>query len=108
MDHFASKDWVDFARSASSPQRAEMEEHLGSGCESCRAALDFWNQITLSAAREAAYEPPEGALRSVKAMGAFHLSKARRNRICIAELVMDSLQSFATAGVRSAGLEPAV
>ena len=109
MDHFASEDWVDFSRNlGSSEKRQAMEEHLKSDCQDCRAALLFWTETAKTAAREALYEPPQGTLRCVKAMGAMYLSRPERPRFALAELVMDSSQAAAMAGVRSTGTAPSL
>lgn len=108
MEHFVSEDWVDFARKvASQEKRKVMEEHLNSGCETCRTALNFWEETQRSAIREPLYEPPNHLLCTVKGLGALHLSRPTRSRfVSLAQLVMDSSRAAAQAGVRSSEIAP--
>ena len=109
MEHFAAEDWSDFARKIGSREKhAAMEEHLNSGCESCRAAKGFWIETTRMASREASYEPPTNVVRSVKAMqGLLHLARPRHSSIvALADLIMDSSRHGPAMGVRSSGTGP--
>lgn len=108
MGHFANEDWVDFVREVGNDEkRQKMDEHLNSGCETCRATLHFWEETNRNAAREASYQPPDKLLRTVKGMGALYLSRPTRSSFAaLAELIMDSSRPAAVAGVRSNGIAP--
>jgi hypothetical protein len=108
MEHFVSEDWVDFARKVGSQEKHKtMEEHLNSGCEACRATLNFWEETQRNAAREVLYEPPNHLLRAVNGLGALRLSGSTRSRFAtFAELIMDSSRAATTAGVRSGEIAP--
>jgi len=108
MEHFAAEEWVDFAREVGANEKQQaMEKHLNSGCEACRAALNFWTDTTRNASQEASYEPPSYILRNVKAMSALYLSlPGGSSSVGLARLIMDSSWHEAAAGVRSAGALP--
>jgi hypothetical protein len=79
-----------------------MQQHLDAGCKACWKALELWRHTLEIADREAAYQPPESAVRSVK--GAFALYKPAEagSRVReIAQLILDTFQQPALAGVRS-------
>lgn len=109
MEHFATEDWADFVRKVVSGEKQRaMEAHMNSGCKTCRAAMDFWNETTRMASREASYEPPNNVVRSVKAMqGLLHLAGPTHSRtVALADLIMDSSLPAAAVGVRSSGTGP--
>jgi len=106
--HFETEEWIDFARKlGSAEKRQSMQQHLGSGCATCKATLQFWEGITQSASREASYQPPDYLVRRAKGMGAIRQIRAFRSPFAIlAELVMDSSRLPAAAGLRSTGQAP--
>jgi len=103
VSHFAEQDWIEFTRNKITPEREEiMQQHLDTGCETCWKDLELWRHTLEIADREAAYQPPEGAVRSVK--GAFAHCKpagARSRMREIAQLILDTFQQPVLAGVRS-------
>jgi len=104
MHHFSLEQWADYVRNALGyKDKAAMQAHLETGCKRCSTALNTWTRVLDAAARERAYEPPESAVRTVKALGAIHV---RPRRVPVARLLFDSLLSPAFAGVRSAGAAP--
>ncbi len=99
MEHFSLEQWADFARGmVGEDKKAVMQTHLESGCKSCATVLNTWTRVRKVAKRESMYQPPEGAVRTVKGMGAIH---ARPMRPSIARLLFDSSESRVPAGVRS-------
>ncbi|HUO35388.1 MAG TPA: hypothetical protein VMU43_10390 [Candidatus Acidoferrum sp.] len=100
MAHFSSEQWADFVRNVLKEKDKEvMLAHLESGCKRCSEALNLWTRFRQAASRESAYQPPEGAVRTVKAFAA---SQHRPGRVRLAQLLFDSLQNSALAGARSA------
>src|SRR6266849_10230654 len=66
--HYSMEEWIDFARKVVEPKiLMEMQEHLDSGCERCKPVAALWRNVAQAAKAEAAFQPPIGALRSVKA-----------------------------------------
>ncbi len=108
MKHFTFQDWVDFARSSvSAEQRKAMQGHLDDGCEKCAKELQMWKGFAEFAGREAAYEPPEGIVRIVKAALPSEQQQESGARIReIAHMVFDSLRQPQLAGVRSTQAAP--
>ena len=104
MGHFADQDWVEFTRDEVPAERyGAMQQHLDAGCEACWKAFELWRQTIEIADREAAYQAPDEAVRLVKDAFALHRpaeagSRARE----IAQLILDTFQQPAFAGVRSA------
>ena len=103
MSHFAEQDWIEFTRDKITPEREQaMQQHLDAGCEGCWHALELWRHALEIANREAGYQPPESAVRSVK--GAFALYKpaeAGSPMRQMAQLILDTFQQPVLAGVRS-------
>jgi hypothetical protein len=99
MAHFSSEQWADYVRNVLKEKDKEaMLAHLDSGCRRCSEALKAWTRFREAASRECAYQPPDGAVRTVKA---FMASQHRPSRVRFAELLFDSLQTPAMAGIRS-------
>lgn len=100
MAHYSSEQWTDYVRNVLKEKDKEaMLAHLESGCKRCSEALSTWTRFRQAASRESTYQPPEGAVRTVKALVA---SQHRPIRAREAQLLFDSLQRPALAGVRSA------
>jgi hypothetical protein len=116
-DHFSSPLWVDRVRGLLPEDvREEMDQHLSTGCDECRAAFQTWSDFGAFAADEAGVEPPREAVRVAKTYLAQRAlldghagldgrtGSARRRAWApslLATLVFDSMQT-AGAGVRSA------
>jgi hypothetical protein len=103
MKHFSSEDWADFARDiAEWNPRTLIESHLRIECDECAKALRVWRRVRDAARREAAYGPPDEAVRTVKGNYAIHGERVgRRGRGKIAELLFDTLLGPLPEGVRS-------
>jgi len=104
MRHFSSEQWADFVRSVVGEQeKAAMQAHLETGCKECSSEVVAWTRVREAAMRERSYEPPEHAVRMAKALGAIN---ARPSSRPIAQLLFDSFQTPAFAGVRSGSSGP--
>lgn len=99
MEHYSSEQWADYVRNVLKEQDLKaMQAHLETGCGRCEAAMSAWSRLRQAAARESAYQPPEGAVRAAKAFMATH---SRPVRPRLAQLLFDSLRTPALVGVRS-------
>jgi hypothetical protein len=99
MTHYSSERWVDYVRNMLKEKDKEaMLAHLESGCKRCSEELNTWTRFRQAASREGAYQPPEGAVRAVKALV---VTEHRPARVRLAQLLFDSLRTPALAGVRS-------
>jgi hypothetical protein len=104
MKHFSTEEWADFVRGVVvNDRRADMQNHLETGCKQCDSAVSLWKRVHVAAQREAGYEPPEATLRTVKAMYAIHGRPA--GRAAFAELLFDSFRAPLQAGVRSSAAD---
>jgi hypothetical protein len=66
--HYSMEEWIDFARKVVEQKSfMEMQKHLDSGCERCVPIAALWRHVAQAAKAEAAFQPPLGTLRSVKA-----------------------------------------
>jgi hypothetical protein len=103
MKHYALEKWVDFARNViREDEKAEMQNHLNTGCTECSRELNMWQRLHQVAQRESAYEPVGGAVRTVNAIFANRRSHPREAKPGVAALLFDSVRSPLSAGVRSA------
>jgi hypothetical protein len=103
MKHFQTAEWADFVRGVATAEiSASMQAHLNAGCQSCQATLNWCKTLAVIAQREAAYEPPEAAIRIAQAW--FALS--RPDKGMLARVVFDTSLQPALAGVRSAHAGP--
>ena len=107
-EHGSEEDWVDFARQQAAPAtRGRLEQHLEKGCSRCAQTLRLWRAVLDVADHEAAYRPPEEALRQVR--GEFARRRPIRRPHKWAEraaLLFDSFRAPQLAGVRSAWVGP--
>jgi hypothetical protein len=105
MRHFSLEKWVDFARNViREDEKAKMQSHLQSGCTECLRELNLWRRLQQTAQRESAYEPSDGAVRTVNATFANQRSgRPRSAKHEVGALLFDSFRSPAFAGVRSSG-----
>jgi hypothetical protein len=110
-DHFSSPQWVDLVRGLlSEDTKTEMDQHLRTGCETCREAFAAWSGFTTFAEAEPGFEPPRDAVRVAKTyLAQQHVRDGRtvaRRRSwgpsMLATLVFDSMQAT-PAGVRASG-----
>jgi len=106
MKHFSTEEWADFARGAvEGRQKGAMQSHLDTGCKQCEGLVGMWKKVHQMAQREAAYEPPQAALRTVKAMYAIHGKPSLASQPRLATLLFDSFSAPLQAGVRSAATD---
>lgn len=99
MRHFAAEKWVELARNvAPAAERERLANHLLE-CSECAAIADFYRQIVDRAAREALYQPPDGAVRAAKAQ--FAASGFGQAKAGMLELLFDSVLQPMTAGARA-------
>jgi hypothetical protein len=110
-NHFSSPQWVDLVRGLLNEDiKAEMENHLRTGCEECCEAFATWSGFATFAQAEAGFEAPHDAIRVAKTYLAQQQVReggtvARRRWAgpsMLATLVFDSMQA-APAGVRAGG-----
>jgi hypothetical protein len=118
-DHFSSPQWVDLVRGLlSEDTKAQMDQHLRTGCEECRTAFAAWSELATFAEEEPGFEPPRDAVRVAKTcftqqhvddgrtVARRHswrpLVVARGKPSMLASLVFDSMQAM-PAGVRTSG-----
>lgn len=108
MKHYTAEQWADFTREVLSPEQGfAMQAHLRSGCTECFRAVSVWRRVREAAGREAAYAPPESAVRVARS-----LQVARRPKAVVtlgtmlAELIWDSRREFVLAGVRALSASP--
>ena len=110
-NHFSSPQWVDLVRGLLSEDiKAEMDQHLRTGCEECREAFATWSGFATFAQAEAGFEAPHDAIRVAKTY--LVQQQVREGRTVgrrrawgpsmLATLVFDSMQA-APAGVRAGG-----
>jgi hypothetical protein len=107
-EHLTEEDWFDFARQQAAPAvRARLEQHLEKGCSRCTQTVRLWRAVLDVADQEAAYRPPEGVLRQLKADFALRRPKGLLERVAEqVALVFDSFRQPQAAGVRTAGAAP--
>lgn len=99
MKHFTLEQWADFARNVlKEKDKTTMQDHLQTGCKACTKALAMWTRVNEVAHREGAFQPLEASVRVAKGLLAIH---ARPGKVSVAELIFDSFQTPAMAGVRS-------
>jgi hypothetical protein len=105
MRHFSLEKWVDFARNViREDEKAKMQSHLQSGCPECLKELNLWRNLQQTARRESAYEPSDGAVRTVTAVFANQrIGRPLSARHEVGALLFDSFRSPGFAGVRSSG-----
>jgi len=107
-EHFTEEDWFDFARQQAAPGvRARLEQHLEKGCSRCTQTVRLWRAVLDVADQEAAYRPPDEALRQVKGDFALRRPKGLLDKVAEqAAIVFDSWRQPQVAGVRTAGGSP--
>jgi hypothetical protein len=107
-EHSSEEDWFDFARQQAAPAlRARLEQHLEKGCSRCTQTVRLWRAVLDVADQEAAYRPPDEALRQLKGDFALRRPKGLLERVAEqAALVFDSFRQPQAAGVRTGGAAP--
>jgi hypothetical protein len=105
MDHYSMENWVDFARGVvGAREKTAMQTHLNTGCKQCSKALNLWKHVHQVARQETALEPPDTAVRQMKAAMAIHGPRRQKGvALATAKLLFDSGLSPVQAGVRSSG-----
>jgi hypothetical protein len=103
MKHFSTQEWIDFVNDVfKGNQQEAMQKHLATGCKRCTETFSLWQKVSKTAAAEAGYQPPAGAVRLAKAAfataGMAHPEKESRGVI---EVLFDSFLQPAVAGARS-------
>ena len=105
MKHFQKEEWVDFVNgTVNQEQRKEMQRHLAAPCRSCAAQVALWQKVRDFCAAEAAYQPPEQAVRAAGVM--FRTAERAsdlQQKSKLVELLFDSFLRPAIAGARTAG-----
>jgi hypothetical protein len=100
--HFTAEAWLDFVRKVAPPgDKALMQRHLDSGCKACSQLFEAWAAVLEVTTKERANDPPESAVRLVKA--AFAQGKPWRpvpQGVRIARLIFDSFRQPVLAGSR--------
>lgn len=67
--HFSAALWVDLARGQlQGPSAGEMDMHLRSGCRTCMAEFDTWQDFVLFAREERSARPPDASVRVAKSL----------------------------------------
>jgi hypothetical protein len=105
MDHYSMENWVDFARGVTGERdKTAMQSHLDTGCKKCLKALKLWQHVHHVARQQTTLEPPETAVRQMKAAMAIHGPRRSKGLAqATAKLLFDSGLSPVPVGVRSSG-----
>src|ERR1700733_7595080 len=105
MDHYSMENWVDFARGVvGAREKTAMQTHLNTGCKQCSKALNLWKHVHQVARQETALEPPDTAVRQMKAAMAIHGPRRQKGvALATAKLLFDSGLSAVQTGFRSSG-----
>lgn len=100
--HYDITEWADYTRDVvPAEQHREMETHLQSGCSKCEKIKQLFAKLIAVCARDRAYEVPQHAERSVKAMAS--LGKPERRSVfarLLATLAYDSAADLMPVGIR--------
>jgi len=102
MKHFNIWQWTDYVRAQGEEiARSAMDAHLSSGCARCQRTVNVLRGVASMARGEAAYQPPEHAIRYAHAI--YSLSRPENAGLprLIARLVHDSFRDPLPAGMRS-------
>ncbi|HUJ39259.1 MAG TPA: hypothetical protein VLW54_01835 [Candidatus Acidoferrales bacterium] len=104
MKHFEAEEWIDFVNDTlTSGRREEMQRHLDAPCLRCGAMVSLWHRVRKAGQVERSYQPPDGAVRALKA--AFEASGRRAGRKRVGSVIQTLFDSFlqpAPSGARSA------
>ena len=108
MKHFTKEEWIDFARGiVEGEAKSFMQSHLDRGCGQCGKEATIWARVSQTAQREAAFEPPAGAIRVAKSLlAASGMAAGAKSKVTFADLIFDSFQGAPIMGVRSTTAAP--
>jgi hypothetical protein len=103
MKHFSTPEWIDFVKDAfKGNQQEAMQKHLATGCKRCTETFLLWQKVSKTAAAEASYQPPAGAVRLAKAAFATAgMAQPEKESRGVIEVLFDSFLQPAVAGARS-------
>ncbi|MGB9068311.1 MAG: hypothetical protein WCC21_07055, partial [Candidatus Acidiferrales bacterium] len=92
MDHYSMEKWVDFARGViGAREKTAMQSHLNTGCKQCSKALNLWTHVHQVARQQTTLEPPDTAVREMKAAMAIHGPRRPKGVArAVAKLLFDS------------------
>ncbi len=103
MKHFTTEQWIDFVNQvAGANQLSEMQQHLNSGCQRCREALDLWQRVKSAGASERKYQPPAENVRAAKLAFAASGWGVKPKKSSLIEVLFDSFLQPEFVGARSA------
>jgi anti-sigma factor RsiW len=104
MKHFSIWQWTDFVRGvASDDDRPAMDAHLSGGCPRCERVVTLLRGVANSARSDAAYEPPDHAIRHARALYSLHRPEANTFPRLVAKLIRDTFRDPLPAGLRAQG-----
>jgi hypothetical protein len=103
MKHFKAEEWVDFVNQATSPEQMEaIQKHLLSGRKKGAKHVARWRKVRNLTTAEAAYQPPEQAVREAAAMfGTARRAGCRNEKSRVIELLFDSFLQPVFSGARA-------
>src|SRR5947209_8035598 len=101
MEHIAQESLVDFVRHRLPPAETALVNRHIAECGECSCALGLYGAVARMGANDAAYEPPEGIIRTVKAHFDAEQRRAAAAPKGALELLFDSLAQPLAAGVRA-------
>jgi hypothetical protein len=103
MAHFATEEWVDFARKRVTPEcEATMQAHLDAGCSACVDTLRIWQGVIEMAGTLNAYRPTESAVRLAKAL--YHIVPRQgvvHRAVELMRLVFPAFPALVAEGLRA-------
>jgi hypothetical protein len=101
--HLTLEQLADFVRRVGRDDQLKAMKHHVESCEKCAKVAGTWRHVSEVANRLPQLEPPEGAVRTVKALYSIHKpERTKPSRSALADLLFDSLHAPLQAGVRSA------
>jgi hypothetical protein len=104
MKHFENEEWIDFVnQTLTSAKRTEVQRHLDTGCSRCGAAAAIWQRVRKTSATEHSFQPPDGAVRAIKAVFDASGRSRRKKKAGVIQTLFDSFLQPALAGARSSG-----
>lgn len=104
MKHVETGLLVDYSRGlATQADRAALEAHLASGCQSCQRQSSVLGRLAATTEAEVEYEPPPDVVRRAKGIFPSRRPKQKRDsfRTILARMIYDSVLDPLPAGVRS-------
>ncbi len=104
MKHFENEHWIDFVnQTLTGAKREEMQRHLDEGCKACGTAAALWQRVRQAGTVERGYQPPDGAVRAIKAVFEASGRSRQKHRVSALKILFDSFLQPAPAGARSSG-----